>query len=66
MTAGRRLGRISCRGAVIPAWAVVAPGYRPLTRDTMNADDEDQLELEYFFGAGLPDAQVLVMAAVTN
>lgn len=44
--------------------AVVAPGYRPLTRDAMNADDEDRLELEYFFGAGLPDARALVRAAL--
>jgi len=46
--------------------AVVAPGYRPLTRDTMNADDEDRLELEYFFGAGLPDARALVQAALAE
>lgn len=44
--------------------AVVAPGYRPLTRDTMNADDEDQIDREYFFGAGLPDAEALILAAL--
>lgn len=43
--------------------AVVAPGFRPLTRDTMNACDEDQLEMEYYFGAGLPDASDLIARA---
>ena len=45
--------------------AVVAPGTRPLTPDTMNADDEDQIEPEYFFGAGLPDAVSLVELAIS-
>ena len=44
--------------------AIVAPGTRPLTPDTMNADDEDQIEPQYFFGAGLPDAASLVAAAI--
>lgn len=44
--------------------ATVAPGCRPLTRDRMNADNEDQYDLSHFFGAGLPDAQALI-AAVT-
>lgn len=43
--------------------AIVAPGTRPLTPDTMNADDEDQIEPQYFFGAGLPDAAKLLAAA---
>lgn len=43
---------------------VVAPGYRPLTPDAMNADDEDQLEASYFFGAGLPDASNLLAAVL--
>lgn len=43
--------------------ASVAPGTRPLTPDTMNADDEDQIDLEYFFGAGLPDAESFIAAA---
>ena len=43
--------------------AVVAPGTRPLTPDTMNADDEDGIEPPYFFGAGLPDAALLLAAA---
>lgn len=50
--------------AVSALTSVVAPGARALTRDTMNADDEDQLELDYFFGAGLPDAAKLIAAAI--
>ena len=42
----------------------VAPGYRPLTRDCMNADNEDQLDESHFFGAGLPDAGALITAAL--
>ena len=45
--------------------AIVAPGTRPLTPDTMNADDEDQIEPEYFFGAGLLDAASLIEAAIS-
>lgn len=44
--------------------SVVAPGARPLTPDTMNSDDEDQIEPQYFFGAGLPDAAALLAAAL--
>lgn len=44
--------------------SVVAPGYRPLTPDAMNADDEDQLESSYFFGAGLPDAKAFLAAVL--
>lgn len=51
------------RGASSAA-TIVAPGFRPLTRDTMNADDEDQIDPEYFFGAGLPDAEALILAAL--
>ncbi len=42
----------------VPVW----PGTRPLTRDPMNADDEDLMEPSYFFGAGLPDAGALIKA----
>lgn len=43
---------------------VVAPGFRPLSCDTMNADDEHQLGVDYFFGAGLPDAAKFVESVV--
>lgn len=43
--------------------AVVAPGYRPLTPDSMNADDEPLLGHAHYFGAGLPDARNLVLSA---
>jgi len=44
--------------------AIVAPGFRPLTRDPMNADNEDQADPVHFFGAGLPDAEAVVAAAL--
>ncbi|MGP3696726.1 S8 family serine peptidase [Rhodobacter sp. NSM] len=46
--------------------SVVKPGCRPLTPDTMNADDEPLLGPQAFFGAGLPDASALVDAAVRH
>ena len=42
---------------------VVAPGARPLTPDPMNCDDEIFMEASYFFGAGLPDAALLLSKA---
>ncbi len=56
----RLLRRASSTGAV------VEPGYRPLTPDTMNADDETLLGPAAFFGAGLPDARLLVEEAVAH
>ncbi|AXQ94885.1 S8 family serine peptidase [Cereibacter azotoformans] len=46
--------------------SVVEPGCRPLTPDTMNADDEHHLGHAAFFGAGLPDAGALVTAALAG
>lgn len=43
--------------------AIVAPGYRPLTPDSMNADDEPLLGPAHYFGAGLPDGRKLVELA---
>ena len=43
---------------------IVAPGTRPLTGDLMNADNEDKFDVKYFFGAGLPDASVLIAAVI--
>ncbi len=59
---GMQMRAVLC--ATSSVTAVVAPGYRPLTPDTMNADDEYQLDPEYFFGAGLPDASALLTAAL--
>jgi subtilisin family serine protease len=42
--------------------AVVAPGYRPLTPDSMNGRSEVHHGQAYFFGAGLPDAVRLIDA----
>ncbi|WP_275786255.1 S8 family serine peptidase [Pararhizobium gei] len=43
----------------------VAPGFRPLTPDCMNEDNEDVIDPSYFFGAGLLDAAKAVQAALT-
>ncbi|WP_184359471.1 S8 family serine peptidase [Rhizobium sp. BK602] len=44
----------------------VAPGTRKLTADCMNADNEDALDISYFFGSGLPDARAAVQAALAT
>ena len=38
----------------------VGPGFRPLTPDCMNADNEDVIDPRYFFGAGLLNAAAAV------
>ncbi len=58
---GRTAKRLLTRASSVTA--TVAPGFRPLTPDTMNADDEPLLGPATFFGAGLPDAAALVEAA---
>lgn len=61
---GRVMKELLGRAASVEA--VVAPGYRPLTPDTMNADEEPLHGKAYFFGAGLPDASALVSAALAH
>lgn len=46
--------------------AVVLPGYRPLTPDSMNLDGEDALAPSYFFGAGLVNARKAVEQVLTG
>lgn len=43
----------------------VAPGFRPLTPDPMNSDDEPLIGKAHYFGAGLPDADKLLTLATT-
>jgi hypothetical protein len=59
---GLALKSVLVAGAV--QTAAVAPGWRPLTADRMNADDEPHLGLTHFFGAGLPDAGAVVNEAL--
>jgi len=42
----------------------VTPGFRPLTPDCMNDDNEDIIDPAYFFGAGLLDAAKAVQVAL--
>lgn len=59
------LDGVALKAALVAACrqdAVVAPGYRPLTADSMNSARELHLGAGYFFGAGLPDAGALIGA----
>jgi subtilisin family serine protease len=65
--AGARLDGAAVKGILADAChndALVAPGYRPLTPDCMNTDNEDMANKSYFFGAGLLDASKAVVSAL--
>ncbi|MBU1312644.1 MAG: S8 family serine peptidase [Alphaproteobacteria bacterium] len=66
---GARLDGVAVKSILVAAsdhQRVVAPGFRPLTPDCMNADQEDNKAPVYFFGAGLPDAAAAVQAALAS
>nr|CAD6424129.1 peptidase S8 [Rhizobium sp. Q54] len=64
-----RLGGVAVKALLVAACdqqRVVVPGFRPLTPDCMNSDEEDGKGSAYFFGAGLPDAVAAVQAALAS
>ncbi|CAD7054204.1 peptidase S8 [Pseudorhizobium endolithicum] len=64
-----RLGGVAVKALLVAACdqqRVVVPGFRPLTPDCMNSDEEDGKGSAYFFGAGLPDAAAAVQAALAS
>lgn len=66
---GARLDGVAVKTLLVAAsdpHRVVAPGFRPLTPDCMNSDQEDGKGSAYFFGAGLPDAAAAVQAALAT